>query len=173
MEELNHKEGWASWASNQKNWCFWTVELEKTFEILWTARGTNQSTLKEINPEYSLEELMLKWSSNTFATCCKLHSLEETLMLGKIGGRRRRGWQRMKWLDGITGSMDVSLSRLKEVVKEKESWHPSVHRVTKSQTWLSDWATILHINQIHRVIIHNLDVLLFQFWTSPLFHVQF
>ena len=135
--------------------------------ITWTARRTNQSILKEINPEYSLEELMPKWSSNTFVTWCKLHSLEKTQMLGKIEGRRRRGWQRMRLLDGITGSMDVSLSRLKEVVKDRESWHPWVHRVTKSQTWLSNWATILHINQIHSVMIYNLDVLLSQFWTSP------
>ena len=100
---------------------------------LWTSRRSNQSILKEINPEYSLEELTLKLKLSYFDYLMRgANSLEKTLMLGEIEGRRRRGWQRMRGLDGITDSMDMSLSKLREIVKGREDWHVAVHGVTKS-----------------------------------------
>ena len=120
-------------------WC-WT----RLLRVPWTARRSNQSILKEISPECSLEGLMLKLKLQYFGHLMRrVDSFEKTLMLGGIGSRRRRGWQRMRWLDSIIDSMDMGLGGLRELVMDREAWHSAVHGLTKSQTRLSDWTELM------------------------------
>ena len=128
-----------------KLWCW-----RKLLRVPWTARTSNTSILKEINPEYSLEGLMLKLKLQYFGHLMqRVDSLEKTLMLGKIEDTSRKGWQRMRWLDSITNSMDMDLSKLQEIVKDRGAWRAAVHGVTKSWTCPSDWKTTIASAQLH------------------------
>ena len=152
MCELDCKEGWVL-----KKWCFWTIGLEKTLERPLDSKEIKSVNRKEINPEYSLEGLMLKLKPQYFGHLMqRTDSLEKTLMLGKIEGRRRWGWQRLRWFDGIIDAMDMSLRKLQEIVKDKKVWHAAIHGLQRvGHNWTTRIMKDVSVGGRHRLFLSN------------------
>ena len=154
MSQLDYKESWIP-----KNWCFWTVVLEKTLESPLDCKEIQPPILREISPEYSLEGLMLKLKLQCFGHLMwRADLFEKTLLLGKIEDRRRRGRQRLRWLDGITDSMEMSVSKRQESVMDREVQYATVHGVTKSRTRLSNW-TELSSKVVNGSVVKNVRIM--------------
>ena len=163
MWELDSEESWAP-----KYWCFWTVVLEKTLESPFDCKEIQPVHSEGDQPWISLEGMMLKLKLQYYGHLMQtVDSLEKNVMLGGTGGRRRRGRQRMRWLDGITDSMDMNLTQLRQLVMDRKAWRAVIHGVTKNQTWLSDWTELNDLMVFPTFFNWTLNLTIWNSWSEP------